>query len=60
MIQITDNEAASLKDFIEYYFEPSIKQDEEEVSLLYIYNILKVFEKLGGFEMYVDYEPDNK
>lgn len=59
-IYINGGQADSLRCFIEYYFEQSIKDDEEEVSLLYMYNILKIYEKLGGFEQYADYEPDNR
>ena len=57
---ISDNEAISLQEFIEYNLVTSIKYDEEDTSLLYIYNILKVFERIGGFDQFADYEPDNK
>ncbi len=60
MIQITDNEATSLKDFIEFNFLDSIRNDPDTDSLLYVYNILRVFEKLGGFKEFADYEPSNK
>lgn len=61
MYNISKSEADSLKDFIRYYFVQSIRNDEEVDSLLYIYNILKVYERLGGLkEDYNDYEPDIK
>lgn len=60
MYEITKNEASSLKDFIEYSFLDSIRKDTEVDSLLYVYNILKIFERIGGFDMFADYEPDNK
>jgi hypothetical protein len=59
MYEITKSEASSLKDFIECYLIDSIRTDPEMDSLLYLYNILNVFERIGGFEMY-DYEPYNK
>ena len=60
MYEITKNEASSLKDFIEYNFLDSIRKDTEVDSLLYVYNILRIFERIGGFDMFSDYEPDNK
>lgn len=60
MFEITKSEASSIKDFIEYYFLDSVKKDDEVDSLLYVYNILNVYERLGGFEAYADYEPYNK
>lgn len=60
MYNISKGEADSLKDFIRYYFLQSIRNDEEVDSLLYIYNVLKVYDKLGGLkEDYNDYETDN-
>lgn len=60
MYNISNSEASSLKDFIEYNFIQSIRDDTEVDSLLYVYNILKVYEKLGGFDNYADYEPNIK
>lgn len=61
MYNISKGEADSLKDFIRYYFVQSIRDDEEVDSLLYLYNVLKVYERLGGLEEdYDDYEPDTK
>lgn len=61
MYNISKGEAESLKDFIRYYFVQSIRDDEEVDSLLYIYNVLKVYDKLGGLEEeYGDYEPDTE
>lgn len=60
MIQISDNEGTSLKDFIEFHFLDSIRNDPEVDSLLYVWNILNVYKKLGGLEEFSDYEPDTK
>lgn len=60
MIEITENEASSLKDFIECYFIDSIRNDEEVDSLLYLFNILRIYERIGGFDDYSDYEPYHK
>lgn len=60
MIQISDGEGTSLKDFIEYHLLDSIRNDPEIDSLLYVWNILNVYRKLGGLEEFSDYEPDNK
>lgn len=60
MIKLTDSECSSLKDYIEYYFIDSIRNDEEVDSLLYVHNILNIYERLGGFEEYSDYESSNK
>lgn len=59
-IYINENEASSLKEYIEYNFIQSIRDDEEIDSLLYIYNILNIYERIGGFDSFADYEPDNK
>ena len=59
MIQITDSECSSLKDYIKYNFIDSIRRDEEVDSLLYLYNILNIYKKLGGLEEYSDHEPDD-
>lgn len=61
MYKITENEASSLKDFIRYNFIKSIREDEEVDSLLYIRNIINIYDRLGGLkEDYDDYEPSNK
>ena len=60
MIEITENEASSLKDFIECYLIQSIRHDEEVDSLLYLLNLLRIYERIGGFDDYSDYEPYHK
>ena len=40
MIQISDGEGTSLKDFIEYHFLDSIRNDPEIDSLLYVWNCI--------------------
>lgn len=58
MIQITDGEASSLRDFIEFYFLDSIRADEEVDSLLYVHNILNIYKKCGGLNSYADYKEE--
>lgn len=62
MINISDNEASSLRDFIRYYLIESIRTDPDADSLLYLWNILSFYERTGGFKEdgYIDYEPNNK
>lgn len=62
MIEITENEASSLRDFIRFYLIESIRNDSDVDSLLYIWNILSFYERTGGFKEdgYIDYEPYNK
>ena len=60
MIEITENEASSLKDYIEFNFLDSIRNDPDTDSLLYVWNILRIYDRLGGFESFSDYEPYNK
>lgn len=62
MVKITDNEAASLRDFIRFYFLDSIRNDPDADSLLYVWNIMNFYEKTGGLKEdgYADYEPGNK
>lgn len=62
MIEITENEASSLRDFIRFYLVESIRNDSDVDSLLYIWNILSFYERTGGFKEdgYIDYEPYNK
>lgn len=55
-ITITSNEAVSLVDFIELNFIRSIKDDPDIDSLLYIKNIISVYEKCGGMNQYDDYD----
>lgn len=59
-ICINNSEASSIKEFIEYNLIESIRNDPEVDSLLYIWNILNIYRKVGGFEEYSDYEFDNK
>ncbi len=62
MIEITENEASSLRDFIRFYLIESIRNDSDVDSLLYIWNILSFYERTGGLKEdgYIDYEPYNK
>lgn len=60
MLKLTKAEEDSLKDYIEYYFIESIRHDEEVDSLLYVYNILNIYRKLGGLEQFNDYGPDTE
>ena len=61
MYSITEKEASSLKDFIRYNFIKYIRKDEEVDSLLYIRNIINIYDRLGGLkEDYDDYELSNK
>lgn len=55
-IYINENEATSLKDYIEYNFIQSIRDDKEVDSLLYVYNIMSIYAKVGGLEGFADYE----
>lgn len=56
MVNITSNEATSLKDFIEYSLLDTIRNDVDIDSLLWVYNILNVYRKCGGFDEYSDYK----
>ncbi len=62
MIEISNNEASSLRDFIRYYLIESIRNDPDMDSLLYLWNILNFYERTGGLKEdgYIDYEPSNK
>lgn len=62
MMEISNSEASSLRDFIRFYLIESIRSDKDMDSLLYLWNILHFYERTGGFKEdgYVDYEPDNK
>lgn len=62
MINISENEAASLRSFIRFYFIDSIKNDPDIDSLLYMWNILNFYERTGGLKEdgYIDYESNNK
>ena len=62
MMEISNSEASSLRDFIRFYLIESIRNDKDMDSLLYLWNILHFYERTGGFKEdgYVDYEPDNK
>lgn len=60
-LTLTESQSDSLKEFIRYYFIQSIRDDEDCDSLLYIYNIVNLYDALGGLkEDYGDYEPCNK
>ena len=55
-ITITSNEAVSLVDFIELNFIRSIQDDPDIDSLLFIRNIVNIYEKCGGLNEWSDYD----
>lgn len=55
-ITITENEAESLVCFIDSAFIPYIKDDPDIDSLLFIKNIVSIYEKCGGLNQYSDYD----
>lgn len=57
MIEISDGEANSLRDFVRSELIESIRRDPELDSLLYLWNILSFYERTGGFKEdgYIDY-----
>lgn len=61
MIEISDNEASSLRDFIRYNLLDAIRNDPDADSLLYVWNILSFYERTGGFteDGYIDYNGTN-
>lgn len=54
-LNLTKSEATSLKEYIGTYLIQSIRDDEDVDSLLYVRNIINIFERLGGFDCYADY-----
>lgn len=54
-LELTKSEATSLKEYIENSFIQSIRDDEDVDSLLYVRNIINIFERLGGLDQYADY-----
>lgn len=56
MVNITSNEVTSLKDFIRFNLLDVIRNNEDINSLLWVYNILNVYRKCGGFDEYSDYK----
>lgn len=58
MIEITNSEATSLRDFIDFNLIDVIRNDEDIDSLLWVYNILNVYMKCGGLKEYDDYEEE--
>lgn len=55
-ITLTENEAISLNCFIRDNFIESIKNNPDIDSLLYIYNIMSIYEKCGGLHEWSDYD----
>ena len=58
MIKITDSEATSLQEFIEFALYDYIRNDVDIDSLLWLYNILNIYKKCGGLNQFCDYDPD--
>ena len=55
-ITITSSEAESLASFIDLNFIKSIQDNPDIDNLLYIRNIISIYEKCGGLNQYDDYD----
>lgn len=59
-VELTENEVKSIQDFIELYLFDAIRTDTDIDSPLWLYNILNVYKKCGGFEQFADWREDEE
>lgn len=55
---LTKGEQNVVRDLLENYFLRFIREDEDIDSMLYVYNAMNLFKRLGGLNMYSDYKED--
>lgn len=54
MVEITDNEASSLVDFIDFNLLDAIRNDTDIDSLLWLDNLMSIWRKCGGRKEFAD------
>ena len=60
MVEITDNEASSLLDFLDTGFIQYIKDDTDVDSMLWLDNMMSIWRKCGGRNRFSDGEEEVK
>ncbi|MBO4543568.1 MAG: hypothetical protein J5725_10360 [Bacteroidales bacterium] len=48
MIEITNSEAASLKDLLDFYIFQAIRDDPDADNMVWLANLVHIWEKCGG------------
>ena len=56
MIELTENEAASLLDYLESHFIQNVRDNPEVDSMLWMDNMMSIWRKCGGRNNYSDSE----
>lgn len=54
MVEITENEASSLRDYLDEFFIQNIRADPDADSMLWLDNMMSIWRKCGGREQYSD------
>ena len=58
MVELTDNEASSLLDYLDSYLISNIHDDPDVDSLLWLDNLMSIWRKCGGRKTFADGEED--
>lgn len=56
MVELTQGEAESLLDYLELNLIQDIKDNPDTDSMLWLYNMMSIWEKCGGRKQYADGE----
>ena len=53
-VELTESEAASLREYLELFFIQNVKDDPDVDSMLWMDNMLSIWRKCGGRKQYAD------
>ena len=56
MVELTENEASSLRDYLDTFFIQNIRVDPDADSMLWLDNMMSIWRKCGGRKQYGDAE----
>ena len=54
MVELTENEASSLRDYLDTFFIQNIRGDPDADSMLWLDNMMSIWRKCGGRKQYSD------
>ena len=54
MVELTENEASSLRDYLDTFFIQNIRADPDADSMLWLDNMMSIWRKCGGRKQYSD------
>lgn len=56
MVELTENEASALRDYLDTFFIQNIRVDPDADSMLWLDNMMSIWRKCGGRKQYSDAE----